>query len=110
MIRIAAMKKLPLAALVLGAVSCAHEDDDLKYEKVRVDHYNPDVRIAPEGDLQYMAFCSDEGRALSPWLDSKSEAESKASSYRSEHPDRECTVLWRQRPGSEKLVPKHPRG
>ena len=95
------MKKLLLpAALVLSAVSCAHEDDSLKYEKIRVDQYHPDVRtITAEGDLQYMAFCSDEGRALSPWLDSKSEAESKASSYHGEHPDRECSVLWRQKPG-----------
>jgi hypothetical protein len=93
------MKKLlPLAALVLSAVSCAHDDDALQYEKVRGHDYQPDVRIRPEGDLQYMAFCTDEGRALSPWLDSKSEADSKASSYHSEHSDRECTVLWRQKP------------
>lgn len=104
------MKKLLLAVLLLGAVSCARDEDALQYQKVQVDRYTPEVRFYPEGDLQYMAFCSDEGRSLSPWLDSKSEAESKASSYRSEHPDRECTVLWRQRPGSEKLVPKHPRG
>jgi len=100
---------LPLAALVLGAVSCSHEDDAIKYEKVQVDMYHPDVHVYPEGELQYMAFCSDEGRALSPWLDSKSEAESKASGYHGDHPDRECTVLWRQRPGSQKLVPKPSR-
>ena len=94
------MKKLlPLAALLLGAVSCAHDDDALQYEKVQAPQYHPDVRIYPEGDLQYMAFCTDEGRALSPWLDSKSEAESKASSYHGDHPDRECSVLWRQKPG-----------
>jgi hypothetical protein len=94
------MKKLLLlAALVLGAVSCANDDDALRYEKVRGHNYDPNVRITPEGELQYMAFCTDEGRALSPWLDSKSEAESKSSSYHSEHSDRECTVLWRQKPG-----------
>ena len=99
------MNKLLLAALVLSAVSCARDEDALQYEKVRIDRYQPDVRITPEGDLQYMAFCSDEGRALSPWLDSKSDAESKVSSYLSEHPDRECAVLWRQKPGG-RLTPK----
>lgn len=100
------MKKLlPLAALLLGAVSCRHEDDSLQYEKVRVDRYQPEVHIYPEGELQYMAFCTDEGRALGPWVDSKSEAESKASSYHGEHPDRDCTVLWRQKPGV-KVRPK----
>ncbi|HZE95933.1 MAG TPA: hypothetical protein VE981_02790 [Planctomycetota bacterium] len=93
------MKHLLLAGLLLGAVSCRHDDDALQYEKVRVERYEPSVRIEPEGELQYMAFCSDEGRALSGWTDSRSEAQSKAGEYHGEHPDRECTVLWRQKPG-----------
>jgi hypothetical protein len=95
-----AMKHLLLAALLLGAVSCRHDDDALKYEKVRVDRYEPDVRVEPQGEnLEYMAFCTAEGRALSGWVGSRSEAQSAASSYHSEHPDRDCTVLWRQKPG-----------
>ena len=99
------MKHLLLAAAVLGLASCRHEDDQLQYEKVRVDRYEPDVRIDPQGDLQYMAFCTDEGRALSGWVDSRSEAQSKASEYHGAHPDRECTVLWRQKPAG-RLIPK----
>jgi hypothetical protein len=94
------MKHLLLAGLLLGVVSCSHEDDSLKYEKVQVDHYEPDVRVEPQGEnLQYMAFSSGEGRALGPWVDSRPEAQSTASSYNSEHPGRDCTVIWRQKPG-----------
>ncbi|HLY11091.1 MAG TPA: hypothetical protein VKW04_17445 [Planctomycetota bacterium] len=99
------MKQLILAALVLALASCARDDDSLKYEKVRVDRYQPDIHIEPQGTCQYMAFCADEGRALSDWVDSRSEAQSKASDYHSEHPDRECMVLWREKP-TGRLVPK----
>lgn len=94
------MKHLLLAGLLLGAASCAHDDEGLKYEKVHVDRYEPDVRVEPVGDnLEYMAFCTSEGRALSGWVASRSEAQSAASAYHSEHADRDCTVLWRQKPG-----------
>lgn len=99
------MKHLLLAVAALSLASCARDEDSLKYDKVRVDRYEPDVRIEPQGEnLQYMAFCTDEGRALSDWVDSRSEAQSKASQYHGEHPDRECTVVWRQKPG--RMVPK----
>ena len=99
------MKHLLLAAVVLGLASCAKDDDSLKYEKVRAERYQPDIRLEPQGTCQYMAFCTDEGRALSGWLDSRSEAQSKASEYHGEHPDRECTVLWREKPAG-RVVPK----
>ena len=99
------MKQLLLATVVLGLASCANDDDTLKYEKVHVDRYQPDIHLEPQGTCQYMAFCTDEGRALSGWLDSRSEAQSKASEYHGEHPERECTVLWREKP-SGRLVPK----
>jgi hypothetical protein len=99
------MKKLLLAAVVLCLASCARDDDSLKYDKVEVERYSPEIHIEPEGTLQYMAFCTDEGRALGGWVDGRSEAQSQASTYHSEHPDRECTVLWRQKPAG-RLVPK----
>jgi hypothetical protein len=102
---IADMKQLLIAAAALALASCAPEDDSLKYEKVHVDRYQPDVHVEPQGTCQFMAFCTDEGRALSGWLDSRSEAQSKASEYHGEHPDRECTVLWREKPAG-RLVPK----
>ena len=103
------MKKLLLAGLVLSAASCA-EDDGLRYQKVQTEVPIPSVNHETGGELQYMAFCNAEERALSGWLDSRSEAESAASAYRSEHPDRDCCVLWRQKPGTQKMIPKHPRG
>ncbi|HVE43481.1 MAG TPA: hypothetical protein VNM14_26620 [Planctomycetota bacterium] len=104
------MKKLLLAGLVLTAVSCA-TDDDLKYQKVRTEVQVPSVHNEPSGgQLQYMAYCNAEERALSGWVDSRSEAESAASSYRSEHPGRDCSILWRQKPGTQKLIPKYPKG
>lgn len=99
------MKHLLLAAVVLSLVSCAEDEESLKYEKVRVDRYQPDVRIEPQGTCQYMAYCAAEGRALGGWVDSRSEAQSQASDYQSQHPDRECTVLWREKP-TGRLVPK----
>ena len=105
------MKHLLLAALVMTAVSCAAEDDGTRYQKVRTEVQIPDVRNEPTGnDIQYMAYCNIEERALTGWVDSRSEAESAAGSYRSEHPDRPCCVLWRQKPGTQKLIPKYPKG
>ncbi|MBI3857092.1 MAG: hypothetical protein HY293_15505 [Planctomycetes bacterium] len=102
------MKQLLLAALVLSAVSCS-TDTDIKYHRVRTEVQIPDVNIEPGGDVQYLAYCTDEERALSDWMDSRSAAESKAHEYTSEHPDRKYTILWRQKPGG-RLIPKHPRG
>jgi len=104
------MKQLLLAVLVLTAVSCA-ADDDLKYQKVRTEVSIPSVNHEPSSaQLQYMAYCNAEERALTGWVDSRSEAESAASSYRGEHPGRDCSVLWRQKPGTQKLIPKYPKG
>jgi hypothetical protein len=105
------MKKLLLAALLLSAVSCAHDEDKLEYQKVRTYVSTPDVQNEPEGpNIQYMAYSLAEERALSGWLDSRSEASSKAREYASEHPDRQTTILWRQKPGTNKERPKYPRG
>jgi len=104
------MKKLLLAGLVLSAVSCA-EDEGLKYQRVQTEVEVPRVHNEPSSNqLQYMAYCNAEERALTGWVDSRSEAESAASSYRSEHPDRICSILWRQKPGTQKMIPKYPKG
>jgi hypothetical protein len=104
------MKHLLLAAFVMTAASCAQEEG-LKYQKVQTQVQVPDVNHEPSGgQLQYMAYCNAEERALTGWVDSRSEAESAASSYRSQHPDRDCSILWRQKPGTQKLIPKHPKG
>jgi hypothetical protein len=104
------MKKLLLAGLVLSAVSCA-EDDGLKYQKVETQVPIPNVNNEPGGgQIQYMAYCNAEERALTGWVESRSEAESAASSYRSEHPGRDCSILWRQKPGTQKMIPKYPKG
>jgi hypothetical protein len=104
------MKQLLLAAVVMTAVSCA-SDDGLKYQKVQTEVSVPSVNHEPGGgEIQYMAYCNLEERALSGWVDSRSEAESAVSAYRSEHPDRSCSILWRQKPGTQKMVPKYPRG
>jgi hypothetical protein len=105
------LKHLLLGALVASAVSCAAESDMPEHRKVRTRVDVPDVRMEPEGnDIQYMAYCNDEERALTDWVDSRSEAESKLSEYKSQHPDRLISILWRQKPGTQKLVPKYPRG
>ena len=104
------MKHLLLAAVVLCAVSCAN-DDELRYQKVQTRVDVPSVNHEPSsGQIEYMAYCNAEERALTGWTDSRSEAESAASSYRSEHPDRDCSILWRQKPGTQKMIPKYPKG
>src|SRR2546427_13104673 len=102
------MKHLLLAAGLLSAVSCSlHEEP--RYHPVHTEVTPPSVRMEPEGNqIQYMAYCNAEERALTDWVDSRSEAESAAGRYRGEHPDRDCSILWRQKPGTQKLVPKHP--
>jgi hypothetical protein len=102
------MKQLLAAALLMCAVSCS-TSTEVRYHGVHTQVNPPDVNHETGGDLQYMAYCSDEERALSGWCDSRSEAQSAASSYKSEHPDRSTTILWRQKPGG-RLIPKHPRG
>jgi hypothetical protein len=102
------MKQLLIAALLSCAVSCS-TSTEIEYRGVRTVVDPPDVNHDTGGDLQYMAYCNDEERALSDWLDSRSEAQSKANEYRSEHPDRATTILWRQKP-SGRLIPKYPRG
>ena len=104
------MKHLLLAALLVTAVSCA-SDDDLKYQKVHTEVQVPSVRHEPDSNqVQYMAYCNAEERALTGWVDSRSEADSAASAYHREHPDRDVSILWRQKPGTQKMIPKHPKG
>src|SRR5690349_18850799 len=105
------MKNLAIAALLLSLASCAIQDaTHIEQRRVRTEVETPSVHNEPSGgQIQYMAYCNAEERALSDWCDSRSEAESKLSSYKSEHPDRDCSILWRQKP-SGRMVPKHPRG
>lgn len=105
------MKPIALAALLMSLASCAIEDaQHIEQRRVRTEVETPSVRNEPSGEgIQYMAYCNTEERALSDWVDNRSEAESKVSAYRSEHPDRACSVLWRQKPVG-RMVPKYPRG
>jgi len=103
------MKHLLIPAVLLCAASCGYEDISIKQRDVHTVVNPPDVNHDTGGDLQWMAYCLDEERALTGWCDSRGEAQSAASSYNSEHPDRKTTILWRQKP-TERMIPKHPRG
>ena len=105
------MKRLTIAALLLSLAACATDEDaPPEYQRLRTVVGTPDVYVEPDGEhLQYMAYSLSEERALSGWLDSRSEAASTASAYESEHPGRNCTILWRQDP-SQKIPMKHPKG
>ena len=93
----------------MSTVSCALHHEP-KYQPVETVVSIPSVNNEPSGNqIQYMAYCNAEERALTGWVDSRSEAESAAGSYRSEHPGRDCSVLWRQKPGTED-GPQGPRG
>jgi hypothetical protein len=103
------MKQMLLAALLMSAVSCALDEPNQEQRPVRTVVQIPAVHNEPGGDVQYMAFGNLEERALSDWVDSRTEAESKGREYISAHPELTYTILWRQKPGA-RLVPKHPRG
>ena len=63
-------------------------------QPVTVDH-----RIdTPSGDLQYMVMNVEDARALTDWLDSRSEAEGFQSSWRSKYPNFSSYIVWRQKP------------
>jgi len=102
------MKKLLAVALLMCAVSCS-TSTEVRYRGVQTEVQPPDVNHETGGDLEFMAWCSDSERALSGWVHSRSEAQSKASEYTSEYPGRHTVILWRQKPGG-RLIPKHPRG
>lgn len=106
------MKHVLLAAVVLSLAACSSTDENAppEYQRLRTVVGTPDVYVEPDGEhLQYMAYSLAEERALSGWLDSRSEAASKVSAYESEHPGRNCTILWRQNP-SQKVPMKYPKG
>lgn len=106
------MKQLWAVALAIGSVSCAQRDEDkLDYQEVEVDTTPDrlDIAIPPSKDLQYAAWSLSENKALSKWTNNRGEAESAGSEYGGKFPDREWTILWRQRPDSEPWIPKAPR-
>ena len=99
------MKPLALLAIVLTAASCRglSEPDD-----VETPTYNPSIQRSlleevrhdpPAGEnIQYVVWSVDDHKALSPWLSSLGEAESKRREWADKHPLLAFTVLWRQHP------------
>ena len=106
------MKQLLLAVMLASGISCTIEGDVPQQRPVHTVVYPESLNSMPSDtrDLQYMAWASAEGRTLSDWCDSRSEAESKGHEYEREHSGRDIIILWRQKPGSEPWIPKHPKG
>jgi hypothetical protein len=50
------------------------------------------------GPLQWMGWCVEEKRALSPWLASHGEAAGTVSEHMSQHKYHEAYTVWRQAP------------
>ncbi len=97
------MKNL-LALALLAAAGChAPKDWDPEEARELVPPLEPvvveyDVRIPDGPPLQYMAMQVDDNRALSPWLDSRSEAESAGREWSSKARGLDWYVIWRQKP------------
>jgi hypothetical protein len=95
-------KTLALGLLALAACHSPKdwdpEDarDHVPYqEPVTVDHAIP---TPSSPDLQYMVMNVEDARALTNWLDSRSEAESFRSDWASKYPNFGSYIVWRQKP------------
>ena len=100
------MKNL-LALGLLAAAGCyAPKDWDPEDARDHVPQTEPvtvDHRIdTPSGEnLQYMVMNVEDAKALTNWLDSRSEAESFQSDWRSKYPNFNSYILWRKKPESD---------
>jgi hypothetical protein len=112
------MKKL-LAVLALASLAaCGRgELDDPVYEPRPVeDPYFGKLKLDPPDtkDLEFMAFCPEEQRALTAWLGSRGEAESAVAEHEGKAKEQKVIedkvyghdsyVIWRQK------TPSDPRG
>lgn len=61
------------------------------------DYGNLDVEVPDSGELQYMAICNLESKALTGWEDYSGIAASAAGSHPEWH---RCIVIWREKPVS----------
>lgn len=99
------MKTLSTGLSLLALAACGYTSDldDPKPEvaQISVDTTPEELRIAvPEGPgIQYLAWSSSEEKALSEWVSSLSDAESKGEEYHEKYPTWTWTILWREKPG-----------
>ena len=97
------MKTL-LALVLLAAAGCYHPRDwdpaeareiVPPYVPVVVDH---EIATPPGPGLQYLVLQVEDQRALTPWLDSASEAESAGREWGAKWPGYGWYIIWREKP------------
>lgn len=99
------MKTLTTGLAIAALAACGYTSDldDPKPEiaQISVDTTPEELRIdVPAGPgIQYLAWSSSEEKALSEWVDSLGDAESKGEEYRDKFPTWTWTILWREKPG-----------
>jgi len=96
---------LALLCLTLGACY-APRDWDPEEAREHVPHREPvsvdfDVRTPDGPGLQYMVMNVENAKALTDWLDSRGEAESFQSEWRSKYPDFSSYIVWRKKPETD---------
>jgi hypothetical protein len=95
-------------ALALLALGACYKPRDWDPEEAR-EHVpqRPEVAVdyaveTPDGPgLQYMVMNVENSKALTDWLDSRSEAESFQSDWRSKYPTFSSYIVWRKKPESD---------
>lgn len=98
------MKKLLALGLLPLAAGCyAPKDWDPAEARDHVPYTEPvtvDYAVeTPSGPgLQYMVMNVEDAKALTDWLDSRGEAESFQSDWRSKYPGFSSYIVWRQKP------------
>jgi len=97
-----------LAAIVSCGCNCYHAEDPEPYKIAREDE---ELRVDVPGNapLQYLAWCIEEEKAVSAWVDSEGGAHSAGSDHVSKRPGHAFQVLWRQTPDGKGL-PAPPKG
>jgi len=102
MLKSAAMKPLALAPLLAVLAACGHTYDggveDPEPFVFDREESVLEVDVPDSEELQYMALCVFEGRALTAWLVSRGDAISEAYDHSSRGHSHTSTVVWRQRP------------
>jgi hypothetical protein len=99
MIRIAAAAGLfaVLAGVVSCGCNCYRAEDPESYLIAREDE-RMTVEVPPGAPVQFLAWCVEEERAVSAWVESQGAASSAGSEHASRRPGHAFQVLWRQAP------------
>ncbi len=87
-----------LAAVASCSCPCRSVPDDPEVVPYERPHAELQVRESGTVPLEYLAWCSDEDRALGNWQADRGDAEARSAEHEQRAPGHRTTILWRQSP------------